>query len=96
MIIDAISFKVKRGRERDFERHAAEWSRLMRRCRGYIGQVLMRDADEPSEYRAEVRWTSREYRDRFAAREEREAGPLKQAGADLLDRPPTHTLLEIV
>ncbi len=96
MVIDAITFKVRSGKEREFERHSENWTRVMRRSRGFISQVLMRNADDATEYRAEVRWTHRDYRDRFNAHEEREANSLMQAGADLLERPPERVLLEIV
>lgn len=96
MVIDVMTFKVKRGREREFERHSDDWTRLMRRSRGFISQVLMRNADDVTEYRAEVRWTHRDYRDRFNAHEEPEASSLMKAGAELLERPPTRVLLEVV
>lgn len=96
MVIDLITFRVKRGREIEFERHNEGWARLMRRSRGFISQVLMRNADDATEFRAEVRWTHRDYRDRFIALEDREASSLMQAGAELLERPPERVLLEIV
>ena len=68
MVVDLVTFRVKNGRQTEFERHCEEWARLMRRSRGFVNQVLMRNLEDPTEYRAEVRWVSREYRDRFAAR----------------------------
>ena len=96
MIVDLVTFRVKRGKQQEFEKHNEEWLRLMRRTRGFIGQVLMRNADDPSEYHAEVRWVSREYRDRFSAHEFAEGRSLAQQGAALLEGPPAHRLLEQV
>ena len=96
MVIDLITFKVKQGKEREFERRHEDWVRLLRRSRGFISEVLMRNVDQAAEYRAEVRWTSRDYRDRFSAHEEREAALLAQSGAAPLDGPAARTLLEIV
>jgi len=96
MVVDLVSFRVKRGKEQEFERQNDEWLALMRRARGFIGQVLMRNAEDPAEYHAEVRWVSKEYRDRFATHEDASSKALLQRGAALLDGPPTHRLLEQV
>ena len=62
----------------------------------FIGQVLMRSTEDPTEYHAEVRWVNRDYRDRFSAHEDRESKALVQKGASILEGPPLHRLLESV
>ncbi len=94
MVIDLITFRVKKGKEKEFEMNQEEWVKLMRRARGFITQVLMRSSEDPAEFHAEVRWVNREYRDRFAAHEEKESKALVQKGASILDGPPAHRLLE--
>ena len=96
MVIDLITFRVRRGREREFEDQQATLLRLMRRSGGFIAQVLMRSADDPTEYRAEVRWVSRDYRDRFNAHGDPEVRGAMERSAALFDAPPTYALLEIV
>ena len=66
MIVDLVTFRVKSGKEQEFEAQQQEWAALMRRARGFINQVLMRNLENPSEYQAEVRWVNRDYRDRFS------------------------------
>ena len=94
MVIDLVSFRVKKGKEKEFEMHQEEWVKLMRRARGFIAQVLMRNAEDPAEYHAEVRWVNREYRDHFSSHEDRESKSLVQKGLSILDGPPAHRLLE--
>ncbi len=96
MIVEQITFRVRRGAQHEFERHVAEWTALMRRSRGFVTQILMRNANEPTEYRAEVRWVSREYRDRFSAHDDSEARALAERGAAALEGAPTHGLFEVV
>ena len=94
MIVDLVSFRVKTGRAQDFERHAEEWVRLMRRSRGFVTQDLMRSVDKPGEYLALVRWVSREYRDRFHAGEDAARQALQQKARELLEAPPASLLVE--
>jgi len=96
MIVDLITFRVRSGKEQEFEVHQQEWVKLMRRSRGFINQVVLRSLDDPAEYHAEVRWVNRDYRDRFSAHEDRESKSLVQQGSAILDGPPTHRLLEYV
>lgn len=94
MIVDRVTFRIRHGKEQEFEAHQQEWIQLMRRSRGFINQVLLRSVEDPAEYHAEVRWVSKDYRDRFAAREDRDSKALAQKGAALLEGAPTHRLLE--
>ena len=96
MIVELVTFRIKNGKEQDFETHHQEWGRLMRRSRGFIGQIMMRSLEDPSEYHAEVRWVSQDYRDRFSARDDGEKKSLEKKGAALLEGPPSHRLLEFV
>jgi len=96
MIVDLVTFRVRRGKEQEFERHAEEWIRQMRRSRGFITQSLMRGAEDPSEYRATIRWVNREYRDRFNGQETGEAKALVKRASTILESPPVHCLLEQV
>lgn len=96
MVVDLVTFRVKRGKQQEFERHNEDWVRLMRRARGFITQVLMRSADDPAEYHAEVRWVNRDYRDRFAAHDDKESKALFQRSAAILETAPAHRLLEYV
>jgi heme-degrading monooxygenase HmoA len=94
MVVDLVTYRIKKGRQQEFEKHLEEWLRLMRRSRGFIGQVLLRSADDPSEYYAEVRWVNRDYRDRFSAQDDGAVKSLAQQRATLLESPPAHRLLE--
>lgn len=96
MIVDLVTFRVKSGKDQEFEAHQQEWLALMRRSRGFINQVIMRSLENPSEYYAEVRWVNRDYRDRFSAHEDKESRALVQKGSAILDGPPGHRLLESV
>lgn len=96
MVVDLVTFRVRRDRQQDFERHSEDWVRVMRRSRGFINQILMRSLDDPAEYRAEVRWVSKDYRDRFNAQQDAEVQALLKQAASLLEGPPTRTLLEFV
>lgn len=96
MVVDLVTFRVKRGKQQEFESHNEDWVRLMRRARGFIAQILMRSADDPTEYHAEVRWVNRDYRDLFDAHDDRDSKDLAQRAAALLDGPPTHRLVEYV
>lgn len=96
MVVDHVTFRVKRGKQQEFEAQNEEWLRLMRRARGFIGQSLLRSTEDPHEYHAEVRWVSKDYRDRFASHEDAETRALAQKHAAILDGPPGHRLLEHV
>jgi heme-degrading monooxygenase HmoA len=96
MIVDQVTFRVKSGKEQEFEAQQQEWTALMRRARGFINQVLLRSLEDPAEYHAEVRWVNRDYRDRFSSQEDREGKALAQKRSALLDAPPSHRLLESI
>lgn len=96
MIVELVTFRIKRGKEQAFERHREEWLRLLRRSRGFIAQILMRNAEDPAEYRAEVRWVNRSYRDQFNAHDDAEARSLLTESAAILDGAPAHALFEYV
>jgi len=94
MVVESVTYRVRPGREQEFEQHQAEWEPVLRRARGFITRSLMRNADDPLEYRAEVRWASRAYRDRFAAAEERDTAALRRKAAGLIDGTPAARLFE--
>lgn len=96
MVVELVTFRIKRGKEQAFERHRDEWLRLLRRSKGFVTQILMRNADDPSEYRAEVRWVNKEYRDRFNAHKDGEARTLATESAAILEGPPAHALFEYI
>jgi heme-degrading monooxygenase HmoA len=96
MIVDLVTYRVRNGKEHEFEAQQQEWTKLMRRSRGFIGQVMLKSLDEPREYHAEVRWVNRDYRDRFSAHEDKESQALVQKSASILEGPPAHRLLESV
>jgi len=96
MIVDLVTFRVRSGKEQEFEAQQQEWNALMRRSRGFITQVLLRSLENPCEYHAEVRWVNRDYRDRFSAQEDRDSKSLAQKRAAILDGAPSHRLLESI
>lgn len=96
MIVDQVTFRVKSGKEQEFETQQQEWIALMRRARGFINQVLLRSLENPAEYHADVRWVNRDYRDLFAAQDDRENRALAQKRSSLLDGAPSHSLLESI
>jgi heme-degrading monooxygenase HmoA len=96
MVVDLVTFRVKRGKQQEFEKHSEEWLGALRRTRGFIAQVLMRSTEDPTEYHAEVRWVNRDYRDRFSAQEDGGVKALAQKSSALLEEPPVHRLLEYV
>jgi len=96
MIVEQTTFRLRKGKAREFEKHSDERLKRLRRSRGFVTQIMMRNADDPGEYRVELRWVSREYRDRFQAREESDGRALQQSFASLLESPPAHCLLEYV
>ena len=96
MIVDLVTFHVKNGKEQEFEALHQDALKLMRRSRGFISQVMLRSVDDPAEYHAEVRWVSKEYRDRFTARADSDINALTQLGASILESAPAHRLLEPV
>jgi heme-degrading monooxygenase HmoA len=96
MIVDLVTFRIRSGKDQEFEAHQQEWIKLMRRSRGFITQVMLRNLEEPGEYLAEVRWVNKDYRDRFSAHEDPESKVLVQKSASILEGPPLHRLLESV
>ena len=96
MIVDLVTFRVKRGKQQEFESHNEDRVRLLRRARGFIAQVLMRSTEDPAEYHAEIRWVNRDYRDRFVAMDDQESRSLTQRTAALLDGPAVHRLVEYI
>ncbi len=96
MIVDLVTFRVRSGKEQEFEAHQQEWMKLMHRSRGFINQVMLRSLEDPCEYHAEVRWVNKEYRDRFSAHEDKDSKALVQKSASILEGPPAHRLLESV
>ena len=94
MVVELVTFRIKRGKEQAFERHLDEWLRLLRRSKGFVAQILMRNADDPAEYRAEIRWVNKEYRDRFNAPQNAETRSLVTESAAILEGPPAHALFE--
>jgi len=96
MIVDLVTFHVRNGKTQEFEAHQQEWLKLMRRARGFINQIVLRNLDDPAEYHAEVRWVNRDYRDRFSTHEDKASQALLQKGAVLLDGAPSHRLYEYV
>lgn len=96
MIVEVVTFRVRQGREQEFETHHQDWVRMLRRTRGFIGQTMMRSLSEPSEYQSEIRWVSRDYRDRFGAQPDAERDTLTRKGTAILEGPPTARLLETV
>lgn len=96
MIVDLVTFKVKQDRIAEFERHNEDWVHHMRRARGFVTQVMMRSLERPSEFTAEVRWVSRDYRDRFHASEDADRRALQQKARELLEALPASLLLEYV
>ena len=96
MIVELVAFRIKRGKQHEFEQHCEEWLRLLRRSRGFIGQILMRNAEDATDYRAEIRWVNKEYRDRFKSHADAEAPSFLTKTEGILEGPPTHSLLEYV
>jgi len=96
MIVDLVTFRVKNGKEQEFEALNQDALKLMRRSRGFISQVMLHSLEDPAEYHAEVRWVSKEYRDRFSARADSDTTALSQRGASILEIAPAHRLLEPV
>jgi heme-degrading monooxygenase HmoA len=96
MIVDLVTFRVRRGKEDEFELQQEEWLKLMRRTRGFINQVTFRNVEDPCEYHTEVRWVNRDYRDRFSTHEDKESKALVQKGTGILEGPPVHRILESV
>ena len=96
MIVDMVTFRVRSGKDQEFEAHHQEWIKLMQRSRGFISQVMLRNLEEPSEYVAEIRWVNKDYRDRFSAQTDKESKTLAQKGASILEAAPLHRLLESV
>jgi heme-degrading monooxygenase HmoA len=96
VVVEWTIYRVREGMGGEFEARAEERLGVLKRARGFITQSLMRNADDPGEYRAEIRWVSREYRDRFLARHEADGKAFDEKLSKLLDAPATHCLLEPV
>jgi len=96
MIVDLVNFRVRSGKDQEFEALHQEWIKLMRGSRGFINQVMLRSVEEPGEFFAEIRWVNKDYRDRFSAHEDKESKALGQKSASILEGPPVHRLLESV
>jgi heme-degrading monooxygenase HmoA len=94
MIVDLVTFRVKAEKASEFERHCDDWTRQMKRARGFVTQHMMRRLDRPGEYLATVRWVSRDYRDRFHAGSDPEMQALRHRGGELLEAPPQSVLYE--
>ena len=94
MIVDLVTFRVRKDKLQEFQKHTDDRLKLLRGSRGFISHVLMRNVEDPTEFRAEVRWVNREYRDRFETGEDAESRALTQKGTAILESPPTHCLLE--
>jgi len=96
MIVDLVTYRVRTGKEQEFEALSQDALRLLRKSKGFISQILMKSLEDPAEYHAEMRWVSRDYRDRFTARDDGDAATLKQKSASILEQAPAHRLLEPV
>jgi hypothetical protein len=93
VIVEIVTYRVRRGREEEFEKHQEERTRRLRRAGGFVALRLLRNAEGGGEYRAEVRWAGRDYRDRAIA----PGGPADAAGDHLdtiLEAPPDRHLFE--
>jgi len=93
VVVEIVTFRVRRGREEEFEKHQEERTRRLRRARGFVAMRVLRSAEGDGGYQAEVRWAGRDYRDRAIA----PGGPADAAG-DLVDTilegPPNRHLFE--
>lgn len=94
MIVDLVTFRVKADKASEFERHSEEWTRQMKRARGFVTQHMMRSIDRQGEYLATVRWVNRDYRDRFHAASDPDLLALRRKGSELLEAPPQSVLYE--
>ena len=68
MLIIIWEFRVKAGREAEFERRygpEGDWAQLFRRSRAYRGTELLRDTAEPGRYLTLDRWQSAEAFEEF-------------------------------
>jgi heme-degrading monooxygenase HmoA len=64
-------FRIRKGREREFERaygQSGEWTRLFQQGEGYLGTELLQRSDDPREYLALDRWASGAAYEAFRAR----------------------------
>lgn len=83
------AFRVKAGREAEFERMygpEGDWARLFRAADGYLATQLWRDVEHPGRYLTIDRWRSREAYDLFFARPPSAYADLDAAGATLTER----------
>lgn len=94
MVVERITYRVKRDRMADFESLAAESFAMLRRARGFVTFTLARSIDDPAELHADIRWVNRSYRDRFASAPDAAAKALEGRREALLEGPPTHRLIE--
>lgn len=61
MICIVWEFRIKKGKNKEFEKHyggSGTWARLFQRSDGYIGTVLLRDRQSPDTYYLFDRWKS--------------------------------------
>lgn len=68
MIETIWTYRVKKGRQEEFERRYradGDWARLFARAKGYGGTTLLRDAKEVGRYATVDRWDSEEDFARF-------------------------------
>ena len=71
MHVTIWEFRVKRGREAEFERAygpTGEWARFFERAEGYLGTELLRDAKNRQRYVTIDRWISQATYEAFRRR----------------------------
>ncbi|MGH9750848.1 MAG: antibiotic biosynthesis monooxygenase [Candidatus Polarisedimenticolia bacterium] len=94
MVVEQLSFRVRRGREADFEKDRQALHAALRRAQGFVTLAWYRGVENAAEQVAEIRWASRDYRDRFAATDDKETVALRARAAERLEAPPAARLLE--
>jgi heme-degrading monooxygenase HmoA len=81
-------FRVREGREADFEKAYGpdgDWARLFRRAAGYLGTELLADPDLPRRYVTVDRWASGEAHSDFLRRWKSEYEALDSSCRSLTD-----------
>ena len=71
MHVTIWEFRVKKGREAEFERAygpIGEWARFFERAEGYLGTELLRDAKNRQRYVTIDRWISQATYEAFRSR----------------------------
>jgi heme-degrading monooxygenase HmoA len=94
MVVEQVTFRVRRGSEAEFEKDRQALHAALRRAQGFVALAWYRGAENAAEYVAAIRWASRDYRDRFAASDDPETVALRQRAAARLEGPPAARLLE--